>query len=63
MSDEREARLEKLAALRAANIDPYPTTSRRDMTVAEALARFDELQGQNRRITLAGRLSRFRELG
>jgi lysyl-tRNA synthetase, class II len=60
MSDEREARLEKLAALRAAETDPYPTTSERDTTAAHALAHFDELQGQ--RITLAGRLIRFREM-
>ena len=61
MSDEREARLEKLAALRAAHIDPYPTTTARDTTAAEALERFDELQGT--RITLAGRLMQFRDMG
>jgi lysyl-tRNA synthetase class 2 len=61
MSDEREARLEKLAALRAAHIDPYPTTTARDTHAAEALAHFDELQGT--RITLAGRLMQFRDMG
>ena len=61
MSDEREARLEKLEALRAGGTDPYPGRSHRDHTTAEALERFDELQGQ--RITLAGRLMRMREMG
>jgi lysyl-tRNA synthetase class 2 len=59
--DEREARIEKLAAMRAAGIDPYPIQSYRDITAAEALARYDELG--ERAITLAGRLIRLREMG
>jgi lysyl-tRNA synthetase, class II len=61
MSDEREARLEKLAALRAAGIDPYPARSYRTHTAAETLAHFDDLQGQQ--ITLVGRMMRLREMG
>lgn len=61
MSDEREYRIEKLEALRAAGIEPYPTRSERDTTAAEALDRFDELQ--DRTITLAGRLMQLREMG
>ncbi len=61
MSDEREARLEKLAALRAEGIDPYPARSHRTHTAAETLAHFDELQGEQ--ITLAGRLMLRREMG
>jgi lysyl-tRNA synthetase, class II len=61
MSDEREARIEKLAELREAGIEPYPTISRRDHTAAEALAHFDELHDQT--ITLAGRLMALREMG
>jgi len=61
MSDEREARLEKLAALRAEGIDPYPGRSHRDHTIQETLEHFDELH--DRRITLAGRLMRMREMG
>ena len=61
MSDEREYRIEKLEALRAAGIDPYPTRSERDHTAAEALERFDELQDTT--ITLAGRLMQLREMG
>jgi lysyl-tRNA synthetase class 2 len=61
MSDERDYRIEKLEALRAAGIEPYPTRSARDHTAAEALDRFDELQ--NKTITLAGRLMQLREMG
>jgi lysyl-tRNA synthetase class 2 len=61
MSDEREARLEKLATLRAEGIDPYPARSHRTHTAAETLAHFDELQGQQ--ITLVGRLMLLREMG
>lgn len=61
MSDEREARLEKLAALRAEGIDPYPARSHRTHTAAETLARFDALEGEQ--ITLTGRLMLLREMG
>ncbi len=61
MSDEREARLEKLAALRAEGIDPYPARSHRTHTAAETLAHFDELPRQE--ITLVGRLMLRREMG
>ena len=63
MSDEREARLEKLAALRAEGIDPYPARSHRTHTAAETLAHFDEIQGQGEPITLVGRLMLRREMG
>ena len=59
--DEREARLAKLAAIRVAGVDPYPTTSHRTHTAAEALASYDALQDQP--ITLAGRIMLWREMG
>jgi lysyl-tRNA synthetase class 2 len=61
MSDEREARLEKLAALRTGGIDPYPTTTSRSHTAAQLLEHFDELEGQE--ITLAGRVMELRNFG
>src|SRR5215469_6961915 len=61
MSDEREARLEKLAALRAGGVDPYPTTASRSHTAAQMLEHFDELEGQE--ITLVGRVMRIRNQG
>jgi lysyl-tRNA synthetase, class II len=60
MSDEREARIAKLAAIRQAGIDPYPVESARTHTAAEALAHYDELQGQT--ITVAGRIMALREM-
>jgi lysyl-tRNA synthetase class 2 len=61
MSDEREARLEKLAALRAGGIDPYPADSSRTHTAADVLQHFDELAGQE--ITLVGRIMLLRPMG
>src|SRR5690242_19086506 len=61
MSDEREYRIEKLEALRAAVIEPYPTRVRGDHTAAKALDRFDELQGTT--ITLAGRIMAINGMG
>lgn len=59
--DEREARLAKLEAIRAAGFDPYPTTSARTHTAAEAVERYDALQDTP--ITLAGRIMRWRDQG
>ena len=59
--DERDARIEKLAALREAGEDPYPTRAERDHTAAAVLDHYDALQGQT--ITLAGRLMQLREMG
>src|SRR5260221_5984070 len=61
MSDEREARLEKLEALREAGVEPYPARSSRDITAADALARYAALQGQ--RVTVAGRLMALNDMG
>src|SRR5258705_303021 len=61
MSDEREARLEKLQALREAGVEPYPTRSSRDITAADARARYDELQGQH--VTVTGRLMALNDHG
>ena len=59
--DEREERLAKAEALRAAGIDPYPARTTRDHTAAEALEQFDALADQ--KITLAGRLVLLRPMG
>ena len=61
--DEREERLAKAEAWRAAGIDPYPARSARDTTAAEALAQFDTLAEQGTSITLAGRLIFLRPMG
>ncbi len=59
--DEREERLAKAEAWRAAGIDPYPARTARDHTAAETLSQYDALTGQT--ITLAGRLVLLRPMG
>jgi lysyl-tRNA synthetase, class II len=59
--DEREARLAKLEAIRAAGIDPYPTISYRTHTAHEALEQYDALQDQT--LTAAGRIVLWRDMG
>ncbi len=50
----REARLAKLARLRAAGIDPYPYRYARTHLASELHARYDDLAGQE--VAVAGRL-------
>jgi lysyl-tRNA synthetase class 2 len=61
MSDERAYRIEKLDALRASGVDPYPTTAARDTLATDALAHYDELL--DKPITVAGRMMRLNEMG
>ncbi|HVZ11255.1 MAG TPA: lysine--tRNA ligase [Candidatus Paceibacterota bacterium] len=63
LDDIRKIKLEKLAALRAAGIDPYPATSRRDASVAQALEHFDAWAESKKTVTLAGRIMARREHG
>jgi len=56
LEDIMQARQEKLAILRKAGIDPYPTTCWRTHRVSEALASFDALKDDGRPIVLAGRV-------
>jgi lysyl-tRNA synthetase class 2 len=56
LNDLQAQRAAKLERLRAAGIDPYPTTSAPTHTVAELLARFDDLATAATPITLAGRI-------
>jgi len=56
LDDIRQVKLEKLKQLRKAGIEPYPTTTKRSMSVVDALAEFDTLVESKKEITLAGRL-------
>ena len=56
LDDIRQVKLEKLKAMRKAGIDPYPTTTKRSMSVSDALDDFDALADSKKQITLAGRL-------
>ncbi|MCC6934795.1 MAG: lysine--tRNA ligase [Candidatus Yanofskybacteria bacterium] len=56
LDDFRNERLKKLARLREAGIDPYPTASARTHRIGEALEQFDALEASRGSVTLAGRV-------
>jgi lysyl-tRNA synthetase class 2 len=58
-------RLQKIEELRAQGIDPYPTRAERTHTSAQAIAAFEtaEKEGQEVRVTLAGRIRAARAMG
>src|SRR5213082_142863 len=60
---EQEARRQKLQALRKKGIDPYPNRVQRTDTIAHILEHFDELQRDERDVTLTGRIRLMRDMG
>ncbi len=63
MTNEREARLQRLHTLREQGIEPYPNNAERTHTIAEVLEHFDEWQGPEGAFTLVGRLRLQRPMG
>ena len=63
MLEEEIVRREKAAKLREAGIDPYPPSTARDATCAEAVSRFDAWGAEGKSVTLAGRLRSIRAHG
>lgn len=63
LEEIRQKRLEKLALLRNAGIDPYPAATLRTHTVEDALASFDSLVASDKTITIAGRVRAIRGHG
>lgn len=61
--DERDVRLQKLKAMRAAEIEPYAAETDRDASVAEVLGVFDAWLQEGRIVTLAGRVMTIRVHG
>ena len=63
--DLLHSRQVKLAALRAAGVDPYPARATRRHTCAQALARFasEEAAGGTPSSSVAGRIVRMRDMG
>lgn len=59
----REARLQKLQAIEKRGINPYPTVSKRDKTLAEVVAEFDELSKEAKPLYLVGRILGIRGQG
>jgi lysyl-tRNA synthetase class 2 len=58
-------RLQKIEELRAEGVEPFPTRAQRTHTSLEAIAAFEaaEKQGQEVRVTLAGRIRAARPMG
>ena len=56
LDEIKQVKLDKLKALRKAGIDPYPATTKRSMSVADALEDFDKLAESKEQITIAGRI-------
>ncbi|HYB01985.1 MAG TPA: lysine--tRNA ligase [Ktedonobacteraceae bacterium] len=63
LMSEQESRRQKLSALRAKGINPYPNRVLRTHTIANALGNFDELQSDQRDIILTGRIRLMRDMG
>ena len=61
LQDYRNERLRKLETLRELGVDPYPARSERTHGCGEALARYDELAGQE--VVVAGRIVSIRSFG
>lgn len=62
LDEIRSARLSKLNLLKEQGINPYPATTARDTTIAEAAANFEDLK-EGKSITLAGRIMSLRAQG
>ncbi len=56
LDEIRQIKLNKLKVLRKAGVDPYPATTKRSVSVGEAIAQFDSLAESKKEITLAGRI-------
>ena len=61
LEDIIENRNRKLAAIKEAGIDPYPSSTDRSHTNKEALDNFDSLT--DKKVTLVGRIRSFRDMG
>jgi lysyl-tRNA synthetase class 2 len=63
IEDIIEFRKKKLEALKSLGIDPYPSSTARDHTTAEALQNYDQLSEAKTSITVAGRIRSLRNQG
>lgn len=63
MTEEYANRLQKLEALKALGILPYPATVKRTHSGREVLQHFDSLKNANETVSLTGRLRTFRAHG
>lgn len=63
LPNEYAARLERLSALRAQGVDPYPANVERDHTIADLVLKFHQLHTAQTKIHIVGRLRSLRPHG
>jgi lysyl-tRNA synthetase, class II len=63
LTDQEQSRLQKLADLRAAGINPYPARARRTHTVAQVRNLYDENADLQPTVSITGRLKAIRVMG
>ena len=63
LEEIRETRLKKLKKLRDVGMDPYPAKTARDFEISRLVAEFQDLQKENRTVTIAGRVMALRAQG
>lgn len=61
--EEAVVRREKLRAIQAAGVDPYPATAKRTHAIAEAIGDFNALAAAKTKVTVCGRLKAVRGHG
>ena len=61
--DIRGERLKKLDILKAAGMEAYPARTGRDISIADCIARFEELEKAEKKVTIAGRIMSLRGQG
>jgi len=59
----RDTRIEKLNLLKKKGVDPYPATSKRELTLREAINKFSEFEKEKKEMWLAGRIMSIRGQG
>lgn len=63
LEEIRKTKIEKIAKLKKAGVNPYPASSGRTHKISEALDNFDKFSENKKELTLAGRIMARREHG
>lgn len=63
LKELRDERLRKLDDLKKLGVNPFPAASNRNMSVHDALVRYEELEKTAEIITVAGRITNIRKFG
>ncbi len=63
LEEIRQNYIKKAEAIRKAGVNPYPNKGRRDFFISEAVEKFDKLSGEEKEISLVGRIRLLRPHG